>query len=158
MHLTREADEFFSPPTTERCERGRRGGVWGSTNMVVGVYVDPRHNRCVRVIVQTRADAYTIRGVYGYDDETTILEGKEYEPEPSALTHRYWQASVIRTGFTPDGEDVLRVDFRSKAGKQRLVYRAVYNGRKREIQWDDGNVWHQLYFHPGQFRGLCPVG
>ena len=52
---------------------------------------------------------------------------------------------------------MLLVDFSRKAGKQRVVYHAVYDQQRRVIEWDDTNVWKQLFYNRAQLTGLCPL-
>ena len=122
--------------------------------MVAGLYFDPWHGGCLRRVVKTGRDTYAIHGVYGRDDKDTIPRGVEYDPEAPILTHRYWRAD-LRLCETQGHRHVLIVDFSRKAGKKRVVYRAVYDEQKRVIEWDDTNEWKQLYFSPMQLTGLC---
>ena len=92
-----------------------------------GLYYDPKHGGCLRRLRHSSAQTYTIDGVYGND-------------EP--LTNGYWYAIV-----TAGRRGALQVDFEGKL-KRRRHYCATY--RARRIEWDDGNVWVQLYAHPAQ--------
>ena len=127
--------------------------------MVAGVYVDPWHGGCLRRIVKTNTGEYTIHGVYGNDDHVTMPSHVEYDSEGSEMTHRYWRAT-LRVEKTRGHRHTLTVDFSSKAGKKRVVYTAVYDENRRVIEWDDTNVWTQLYYNRRQlaFADGCHAG
>lgn len=117
--------------------------------MVAGFYFDPRHGGCLRRIVKVGADAYKIYGVYGSDEGVQVARNVEYDPEPSELTHNFWHAS-LRVQKKTEHLQHLAVDFTGKAGKKRLQYTAIYDAKKRTIDWDDTNTWKQLYYHDKQ--------
>ena len=100
--------------------------------MLQGWYYDPLHGHCLRRIRRTSVHRYRIAGVYGDD-------------EPN--TGGTWHANVTAT---PDGDDeyVLEVDFAGKPTKRNRFMTARWS--KRQIFWDDGNVWKQLYVSPLQ--------
>lgn len=118
--------------------------------MIQGFYFDPWHGGCLRSIVRLENRSYLIHGVYGNDDNIRVPQHLEYHREASSTTNRYWYATLDvldRKGHLFP----LNVDFGGKPGKTRVHYRAVYNEKKREIKWDDGNVWKQMYYHGKQF-------
>jgi len=74
---------------------------------------------------------YRITGVYGDD-----------EPHTGGT----WYALVTAT---PDGDEyALEVDFVGKPTKRNRFMTA--RSSKRQIFWDDGNVWKLLYVSPAQ--------
>ena len=101
-----------------------------------GLYYDPLHGRCLRSVRRVSSRAYEVVGVYGSDEDPH--------------THRPWTA--VMTALDGDDEEGtrLRVDFAGKPLKKNRFMTAVY--RRREIHWDDGNVWLQLYTHPRQLH------
>ena len=125
--------------------------------MIAGIYFDPWHGGCLRRIVKTANGAYTIHGVYGNDDNVRMPSHVEYDPEASELTHRYWRAT-LRVRETEGHRHTLIVDFSSKVGKKRVLYSAVYDEKKRVIEWDDTNTWTQMYYNRKQLactHGRC---
>lgn len=101
--------------------------------MLQGWYYDPLHGHCLRRIRRTSVHRYRITGVYG-DDEQPNTGGT-------------WHANVTAT---PDGDEeyALEVDFAGKPTKRNRFMTARWS--KRQIFWDDGNVWKQLYVSPLQ--------
>lgn len=119
--------------------------------MLAGFYYDPWHGGCLRRIIKVNEDTYRILGVYGNDESTKVSKKLEYDPEPSSMTNKFWNATLV---VTEKKEDVykLNVDFSQKKGKQRFTYNAMYVVKERVIKWDDSNTWKQLYYHPKQLR------
>jgi hypothetical protein len=117
--------------------------------MIEGFYFDPWHGGCLRRIVKLRKDRYLIHGVYGNDDNVRVSKRLEYHREGASTTNKYWHATlevIARDGHLSH----LHVYFGGKPTKKRLHYRAVYDGKKRVIQWDDSNEWKQMYHHHKQ--------
>ena len=91
-----------------------------------GVWYDPKHGACVRVISHLRDHVWQIAGVYG-DDEA----GAPGTP---------WRAHVqVRDSR------FLTVDFYDKRTMHGRILRALWCPSVREIHWEDGNVWKKLY-------------
>ena len=117
--------------------------------MVAGFYFDPWHGGCLRRIVKIGKDTYKILGVYGNDETTKVAQNLEYDPEPVSATHKYWFAT-LQVHKKKDNLQYLTIDFTGKQGKKRFQYTAVYDAKKRVIDWDDTNTWKQLYYHNKQ--------
>ena len=93
---------------------------------ICGMYFDPNHGACVRMITQKSTNVYTVTGVYGE---------KELRPKGEV-----WEASIRMLQ-----DHFLVVDFFGKTTKHAQVYRALWCPDVREIHWQDGNVWKQMY-------------
>ena len=95
---------------------------------IEGFYYDPLHGNCLREIhkKEGHANVYDVIGAYG-DDEPPHLPGEG------------WVARLAKTG------NFLSVDFLKKTVNHHRLYSALYCPTKREIHWEDGNVWLQLY-------------
>lgn len=91
-----------------------------------GVYYDPLHGGCVRVVTQTDERNFIIKGVYG-DDEPPYHPGE------------VWIAKISADGL------FLTVDFTNKAVNHERIYSALWCPSARKIAWQDGNVWTKLY-------------
>ena len=91
-----------------------------------GVYSDPFHGSCLRVISQVSAHDYVVSGAYGDDEQPR----KPNEP---------WKATIHRDG------KFLIVDFSGKTVNHAAVYSALWCPTVREIHWEDGNTWKKLY-------------
>lgn len=93
-------------------------------------YFDPKHGGCLRIMNKTDKDSYIINGPYGSD------ENKE----------GYWAADARKTKlFEHKGKKYnLIVDFSMKSEK---IHKNIYYARMkgREIHWQDGNTWYQMY-------------
>ena len=98
-----------------------------NTVMLDGLYYDPLHGHCLRRIQRVSANEYDIIGVYG-DDE---------QPDT-------WKTWYARIRASPEDDTyVLSVDFAGKPRKQNRFMTARWS--QRQIHWEDGNVWKQLY-------------
>ena len=117
--------------------------------MVAGFYFDPWHGGCLRRIVKVGERDYKIHGVYGNDDTVRRPRHVEYHSESSKMTHKYWYAT-LRVHETKNNVLHLKVHFGGKPDKPRVEYDATYDPRLRIIQWDDTNVWQQVYYNPRQ--------
>jgi hypothetical protein len=117
--------------------------------MMEGFYFDPWHGGCMRRIAKARENQFKIYGVYGNDENRRLPKDVEYHPEGSDMTNKYWYATC-RVQNNHDNLYHLKVYFGGKRGKKRLHYDAVYDEKKRQIKWDDTNVWKQMYHHPKQ--------
>ena len=93
--------------------------------------------------------------MYGSDEGVQVARNVEYDPEPLSLTHKFWHAS-LQVQKRTDHLQHLAVDFSGKAGKKRLQYTAIYDAKKRTIDWDDTNTWKQLYYHDKQLLAHTP--
>ena len=102
--------------------------------MIQGWYYDPLHGHCLRRIRRISPCKYRITGVYGDD-----------EPHTGGT----WYAIITAT---PKGADeyALQVDFVGKPIKSNRFMTARWS--KRQILWDDGNVWKLLYVSPLQLK------
>jgi hypothetical protein len=96
-----------------------------------GMYYDPKHGGCLRRVERVRGDAgksWSILGAYG-DDEGG-----------AAGTPWHAHARVVHDRF-------VTVRF---TGKRHLtheaVYRALWCPERRELHWEDGNVWKKLWW------------
>ena len=102
-----------------------------------GFYSDPLHGHCLRRIrVMVPFQSYRIDGVYGHD-----------EPNDGG----YWHAHV-RVLSRTETRWSLQVDFSGKPTKKKKVLKASFFPQSRRIQWEDRNVWKQMYTHPTQLR------
>ena len=85
-------------------------------------FYDPKHGGCLRNMRKIDTNTYIINGAYGSD------EGKK----------GYWAAIAKKNG------NELIVDFTMKKKlKHKTVYKAIW--KNREIHWEDGNTWKELY-------------
>ena len=90
-----------------------------------GVYYDPNHGGCVRILERRDATHYVVTGAYG-DGEL------EHAGTP-------WRAHITAHG------KFLTVDFKGKRTKHARVYHALWCPAVRQIAWEDGNVWKRLH-------------
>lgn len=116
--------------------------------MITGFYFDPLHGGCLRRIVHVRGNTYKIYGVYGNERNTQVLL-RDYDPEPSYMTGRPWDAT-LHVLYKHGRSYHLRVDFTGKLGKKRALYSARYDAVRRVIEWDDENIWRQMYYNDTQ--------
>ena len=85
-------------------------------------FYDPKHGGCLRQMRKIAPNFYIINGAYGSD------EGKT----------GYWAATAKKKG------NELTVDFTMKKKlKHKPIYKAIW--KNREIHWEDGNIWKELY-------------
>lgn len=116
--------------------------------MIAGFYFDPWHGGCLRRIVHLRGYTYRIYGVYGNERKTQVLL-RDYDPEPSFMTDRPWDATLHV--LKKQGHFYhLSVNFTGKRGKKRVLYSARYDAERRVIEWDDTNMWRQMYYNDTQ--------
>lgn len=104
-----------------------------------GVYYDPKHGGCLRVITRLTPTVYHIDGVFGDDERGTDA---------------HWHARARVT----DAASSLLVDFAGKPGKEPRFLRATHCASERRIRWEDGNAWVKLYAHPTQFARALAHG
>ena len=102
------------------------------------LFFDPKHGGCLRVVEPMGDQRYRIRGAYGDDEAPQRPNG-------------YWYAKA--TVLRRSGEDEeWEVDFHpGKPLKRPRFLKAQFRPLQRRIEWEDGNTWKQLYFHPRQF-------
>lgn len=117
--------------------------------MIEGFYFDPWHGGCLRRIAKTSENRFKIYGVYGNDDVVKLPKNVEYHKEGSEMTNKYWYATC-HVHESHGSKHHLKVYFGGKRSKKRLHYDAIYDEKKRQINWDDTNVWKQMYYHPKQ--------
>lgn len=91
-----------------------------------GVYYDPNHGGCVRVVSHVRGDVYEVTGAYG--DGEMRAAGTP------------WKARIHVTG-----DKFLTVDFYGKHTTHDRIYRALWCPTVRRISWEDGNAWTKLH-------------
>ena len=106
---------------------------------IAGFYFDQKHGGCLRRIIRKGHATFKIHGVFGDD---------EYP------THGYWFAMINIDAKKNDEEYYLSIDFSGKPGKKRIKYKAIWNSRKRTIEWYDGNIWQKLFVHNKQLLDL----
>jgi hypothetical protein len=98
--------------------------------MTEKVYYDPKHGGCLRIMTRTKPGLSIIKGAYGDDEEHT----------------GYWFAEVSHFRPKKIGNDTynISVNFLHKLG---LTHKPIYHAymKNREIHWEDGNVWKELY-------------
>ena len=93
-------------------------------------FYDPNHGGCLRVMNKVDKDTYIINGAYGSDEG-----GKGYW---AAIATKVKKENYKNKPFN------LLVNFQYKKKiKHAQVYHAYWTGR--EIKWEDGNTWLQLY-------------
>ena len=93
-------------------------------------FYDPNHGNCLRIMNKIDKDTHIINGAYGVD------EGKK----------GFWAATAKEIKpFIKDGKKYnLKIDFSMKKKiKHEKIYYAYFHNR--EINWQDGNTWLQLY-------------
>tara|TARA_Y100000389_G_C17468278_1_gene527762 strand:+ start:1268 stop:1567 length:300 start_codon:yes stop_codon:yes gene_type:complete len=94
--------------------------------MKEGFYYDPFHGGCLRKIKRSNTDdSFLITGAYGDD-----------EPE----TGKKWTATAKKIG-----KNVYCVSFSGKKHVNHGDYKAVWNEKSRELNWQDGNKWKLLF-------------
>ena len=96
-----------------------------------GVYSDPLHGHCLRIITQTATHDYSIVGAYGIDEA----------PKPP---NEPWVATMHRDG------KFLLVNFSEKMVNHATIYSALWCPTSREIHWEDGNIWKKLFASSNQ--------
>lgn len=97
--------------------------------MIEGFYYDPKHGMCLRKITLMQDNtlgAYKITGAYGNDEPNTGTK---------------WTAKVLKT----KKKNVYYVDFSDKKHATHGGYMVTYDPNKRTLNWEDGNVWNQMY-------------
>lgn len=91
-----------------------------------GVYYDPKHGGCVRLVTRRGKAAWLIEGAYGDDEPGRPGTG--------------WSAHA-----RSDGGHFVTVDFFNKRTHHARVYHALWCPEVRELHWEDGNVWKKMY-------------
>lgn len=93
-------------------------------------YYDPNHGGCLRIFTNVGDNISFIKGAYGNDEN------------PKG----YWFAEVTHVKKnTYNGKPYnLIVNFKHKIGLTHKTKLHAYM-INREIKWEDGNVWKQLY-------------
>jgi hypothetical protein len=103
---------------------------------LAGAYYDPKHGGCLRTIRHVEDNMWTIEGSYGDDEEA----------EPGTPWRaRLYKMMVYREDRHEEESKFLTVDFLGKKTSHSRVYHALWCPLAREIHWEDGNVWKQLY-------------
>jgi len=110
-----------------------------------GVYVDPKHGGCLRVVRAPRAGdppwaaaaRWVIEGAYG--DDEALPAGTPWLAAAEPVAEGAAAAAGGAARF-------LRVHFRGKRVRHATTYAALWCPAVREIHWEDGNVWQKLYF------------
>lgn len=97
----------------------------------VGLFFDPLHGGCLRVVYPSGDSTYTIVGVYGTDEMNV---GKT------------WTAFMREISTLADGSVLMEVDF---SGKLEIVHERLFHARwysdTRKLIWQDENVWIGIY-------------
>jgi hypothetical protein len=94
-------------------------------------FYDPNHGNCLRIMYQIDTNKYIINGGYGSDEG-----GKGH-----------WAATLEkkRTFVYNNRKYNCIIDFSMKKKKtHEAIYYAYWTNR--QMQWQDGNTWLELYF------------
>lgn len=98
---------------------------------VEGFYYDPKHGNCLRRILRSGLNTYTIQGVYGDDEK--------------GATGTPWTAIMTETR-----PGIFSIDFSGKPTKRTRVMTARLV--ERRLRWSDGNEWRSLYYNARQLH------
>jgi hypothetical protein len=91
-----------------------------------GVYFDPNHGGCLRILERRGETEYVITGAYGTGER--------------ARAGTPWRAYV-----TTHAGHFLLVDFKEKKTRHARIYHALWCPDVQQIAWEDGNVWKRLH-------------
>lgn len=94
---------------------------------LTGIYHDPNHGHCLRVIKPTDDGSFMIYGTYGNDE--------------AAKAGTQWRARASME------KKSVYVDFFEKHVTHARVLQALWCPNVRELHWEDGNIWKKLYSH-----------